>query len=169
MEYQIRKIQEEEYGLLKEFLYLAIYVPEGTQPPPRSILLQPELQVYLKDFGREKDDHGVIAWIQDKAVGAAWARVMNDYGHIDNQTPSLALAVSAPFRGQGIGTALLKRLLDDLRKTGYDSVSLSVQRANPALRLYQCLGFEEVFKPVSESQDEIILRCLLQPDQCLFR
>ena len=31
----IRKIHPEEYSLLREFLYHAIYLPEGVEPPPR--------------------------------------------------------------------------------------------------------------------------------------
>ena len=33
----IREIKKEEYGLLNDFLYEAIYIPDGVEPPPKSI------------------------------------------------------------------------------------------------------------------------------------
>ena len=43
--YQIRAIRPEEYPLLEDFLYEAIFVPEGETPPDRSIIRRPELQI----------------------------------------------------------------------------------------------------------------------------
>lgn len=70
--------------------------------------------------------------------------MMNDYGHIDNQTPSLAISLFKEYRGQGIGTRLLCQMLDLLRQKGYGQVSLSVQKENYALRMYKKAGFEVV-------------------------
>ncbi|MGO0807492.1 GNAT family N-acetyltransferase, partial [Clostridioides difficile] len=47
---------------------------------------------------------------QGNVVGAIWVRIMNDYGHIDNDTPSLAMSVFQKYRGQGIGTSATKAL-----------------------------------------------------------
>ena len=58
---QIRKIHPDEYGLLREFLYQAIYLPEGMEPPPRSVMDLPELQIYIADFGTRPGDHCLIA------------------------------------------------------------------------------------------------------------
>ncbi len=66
---------------------------------------------------------------------------MEDYGHIDEKTPSLAMSLYPAYRGKGIGTALLREMLALLAKDGYARVSLSVQRANAAVRLYQTAGF----------------------------
>jgi ribosomal protein S18 acetylase RimI-like enzyme len=66
---------------------------------------------------------------------------MDDYGHLDDQTPSLAISLYKDYRNQGIGTQLLQRMLDLLREKGYRQVSLSVQKANYALRMYQKAGF----------------------------
>lgn len=84
MNYKIRKILEGEVSLLQDFLYEAIFVPEGMPAPPKSIINQPELQVYITDFGKKKDDIGLVAEVDKKVVGAVWVRIMNDYGHIDN-------------------------------------------------------------------------------------
>ena len=137
----IRKIRPEEHDLLREFLYQAIYLPEGVEPPPRSVVDLPELQVYLADFGTRPGDRCLAAEAAGKVVGAAWCRIMADYGHIDNDTPSLAISLLPEYRGQGTGTQLLNGLLRLLRENGYQRTSLSVQKENPALRLYQRAGF----------------------------
>ena len=137
----IRKIRSEEHDLLREFLYQAIYLPEGAVPPPRSVVDLPELQVYVTDFGTQPGDHCLVAEVERKVIGAAWCRIMEDYGHIDNDTPSLAISLLPEYCGQGTGTQLLNALLLLLRENGYQRASLSVQKENPALRLYQRAGF----------------------------
>ena len=138
----IRKIRPEEYSLLREFLYQAIYLPKGVEPPPRSVIDLPELQVYIEGFGTRPGDHCLVAEVEEKVVGAAWCRIMEDYGHIDSNTPSLAISLLPEYRGRGIGTRLLNDLLLLLWENGYRQVSLSVQKENPALRLYQRAGFQ---------------------------
>ena len=137
----IRKIRPEEYILLREFLYQAIYLPVGVDPPPRSMIDLPELHVYIADFGTQPGDHCMVAEAEGKVVGAAWCRIMEDYGHIDTDTPSLAISLLPKYRGLGIGARLLDALLLLLRENGYRQASLSVQKENPALRLYQRAGF----------------------------
>ncbi len=78
MNYKIRKILEREVSLLQDFLYEAIFVPEGMFAPPKSIINQPELQVYITDFGKKKDDIGLVAEVGKKVVGAVWVRIMDD-------------------------------------------------------------------------------------------
>lgn len=161
MNYQIREIKKEESYLLDEFIYEAIYVPEGMQKPSKDIIRIPELQVYIENFGSRKDDYGLVAAVNNEVVGALWARIMNDYGHIDDETPSLALAIYKPFRGKGIGTALIEEMMKQLRQKGYSCVSLSVQKSNPAFRLYKRLGFEIVREVMGETEEEIVMRRFL--------
>ena len=146
----LREIREGEEELLKAFLYEAIFVPEGTDPPPREILEKPELQVYVSGFGRGEADAGFVAEVGGRPVGAAWARIMEDYGHLDDETPSLAIALYPEVRGKGIGTALLKALLSKLKEMGYQRASLSVQRANRARHLYERTGFVRVVEEGEE-------------------
>lgn len=153
----IRPLLPEETHLLSDFLYEAIYLPEGTPPPPRSVIQLPELQVYIRDFGTQPDDHCLVAEASGKVVGAVWVRQMNDYGHVDGHTPSLAISLYKDFRGHGIGTRLMKGMLDLLHGKSYRQVSLSVQKANPAVRLYTKLGFEAV----KETEEEYIMVCNL--------
>lgn len=158
MDYIIREMLKEEYSLLEDFLYEAIFIPEGISPPPESIIMQPELQVYLTDFGKKKDDIALVAEVDGKAAGAVWARIMNDYGHIDDSTPSLAISLYKEYRGQGIGTALLQEMLSALKQKGYARTSLAVQKANYAVKMYQKAGFEVV----DENEEEYIMVFRLQ-------
>ncbi len=144
MKYCIRPLREDERDLLNEFLYQAVFVPEGEAPPDRGIIDAPELRVYVDRFGSGSADRCLVAEAGGKAVGAAWARIMNDYGHLDDDTPSLAISLLPAWRGRGIGRELLLRLLDALEKDGWSRTSLSVQKANRAVRLYLRLGFEIV-------------------------
>ena len=157
MDYQIRPILAEENNLLEDFLYEAIFVPEGASAPPKSIIQQPELQIYITDFGQRKDDIGLVAEVEKKAVGAVWVRIMNDYGHIDNDTPSFAIALYKDYRGLGIGTALMQEMLRILKDRGYKQASLAEQTANYAVKMYQNVGFTIV----DENEEEYIMLCRL--------
>lgn len=158
MEYIIREIKKTEYPLLRDFLYESIFVPEGAPPPPRSVLDIPEFQVYLLGFGTEKHDKGLVAEIDNRVVGAIWVRIMNDFGHVDDETPSCAISLHKEYRGMGIGTALMEKMLDSLRCEGYERMSLSVQKANYAFKMYCKVGFE-IF---DEKDEEYIMVNRLQ-------
>ena len=93
MNYLIRELKQDENKVLDTFLYEAIFIPEGVSAPPKDIINQPDLQVYVKDFGKNKGDLCLVAQVSDKIVGAVWVRIMNDYGHIDNETPSFAISL----------------------------------------------------------------------------
>ena len=126
-----------------------------TAPTPLigSIISSPELQIYVKHFGESKDDWGLAAEVDGKIVGAVWVRIMNDYGHIDDKTPSLAISLYKEYRGFGIGTAMMKEILTLLKSHGYSRVSLSVQKANYAAKMYLKIGFEIV----RENEEEYIM------------
>lgn len=153
MEYTIRKMAVPEYPLLSDFLYEAIFIPNGIKPPPRDIIASPELQIYVERFGALKADFALVAEIEGKIVGAVWVRIMNDYGHIDDETPSLAISLYKEYRGQGIGTNMMKEMLSLLKTHGYKRVSLSVQKANYAAEMYRKIGFEII----KENGDEWIM------------
>lgn len=153
MNYSIREMRKEEYSLLGDFLYEAIYIPDGTAVPPKSVIACPELQVYIADFGNSKYDKALIAEVDGNIVGAIWARIMNDYGHIDDNTPSLAMSVLKAYRGMGIGTSLLTQMMSTEKAAGYAKLSLSVQKDNYAVKLYRKAGFIAV----KETDEEYIM------------
>ncbi len=157
----VRPLKQSDLPLMLDCLYEAVYTPEGSERPPRSVLDIPEMQVYTAGFGTEKTDCGFAAEKNGRAIGAVWARIMNDYGHLDDETPSIALALLPGNRGKGTGSALLRTLLEKLKADGWKAVSLSVQRSNPAKRLYQKFGFEEVGVRAGDMEDEIVMRKML--------
>ena len=59
--YIIRHLQGSENHLLREFLYEAIYIPEGVKPPSKDVVDLPELKLYIEDFGKKKDDFCLVA------------------------------------------------------------------------------------------------------------
>jgi ribosomal protein S18 acetylase RimI-like enzyme len=117
-DFKIRQIVKEDYPILEEFLYYSIFLPPGIKYEPRNIIFKPEIFVYIKDFGGE-GDCGIVAEQNGTIIGAAWARIIPAYGHIDNDTPELAISVLPSFRGQGIGNSMMHSLFDLLRKRGY--------------------------------------------------
>lgn len=138
---KIREMNKDEYYLLSDFLYEAIFIPEGVKKPDKAIINSPELQIYIKDFSKFEDDYCLVAELNKKVVGACWIRIMDDYGHIDNNTPSLAISLYPKYRNKGIGTILLKEMINNLRNKKYIRISLSVQKDNYAFKMYKSCGF----------------------------
>ena len=157
---ELRELRYNETELLKDFLYEAIFIPEGVDPPPREIIEQPELKLYYEGFGTGRADYCIVADDGGNVIGAVWTRIMNDYGHVDDETPSLAISLYKTYRGQGIGTQLMEMILALLKEKGYERVSLAVQKANYAVRMYEKVGF----KTVDENDEEFIMVCDLKAD-----
>lgn len=134
MEYTIREMTVMEYPLLNEFLYEAILISDVIKPTLKNIITSPELQIYVDRFGASKADFALVTEVEQKIVGAVWVRIIHDYGHINDETPSLAISLYKKYRGQGIGTDMMKEMLSLLKTHGYKCVSLSVQKANYALK-----------------------------------
>ena len=156
MDYKIRKLKKDEVRILEIFLYEAIFISEGVEPPPKDIINHPDLNIYISGFG-EKTDLCYVAEVSKKIVGAAWTRIINDYGHIDDETPSLSISLLKEFRNQGIGTTMVKQILKKLKEQGYKQVSLSVQKKNYAFNMYKNVGFEIV----RENKEDYIMVCRL--------
>ena len=74
MSYSIREMRKEEYSLLSDFLYEAIYIPDGTAAPPKSVITCPELQVYIADFGNSKHDKALIVEVDGNIVGVEYGK-----------------------------------------------------------------------------------------------
>ena len=156
-EYVIRRMRKSETELLKIFLYEAIFIPEGVEPPEKNIVEKPELRVYIDDFGSRKGDNCLVADFGGKVVGAVWTRIMNDFGHVDDDTPSFAISLYKEYRGQGIGSQLMVKMLELLKRQGYERASLAVQKANYAVKMYKNVGFNIV----DENAEEYIMVCEL--------
>ena len=155
--YVIRSLRKSETELLKDFLYEAIFIPEGMEAPEKDIVEKPELRVYTDDFGSRKGDNCLVADFGGKLVGAVWTRIMDDYGHVDDDTPSFAISLYKEYRRQGIGSQLMVKMLELLKRKGYEKASLAVQKANYAVKMYENVGF----KTVDENAEEYIMVCEL--------
>lgn len=163
--YIIRPLQAGEHHLLRNFLYEAIYIPEGVEPPSKDVVELPELKVYIENFGKKKDDYCLVAETDGKVVGAAWVRIMNDYGHVDDETPSLSISLYKEYRDKGIGSRLMQEIIKLLVSKGYKHVSLSVQKANYAVNMYLKLGF----KTIKETDEEFIMVKELNEEKSNFQ
>lgn len=152
---EFRRLRDNEIELLQDFLYEAIFIPEGVEPPAREIIYQPELEIYYENFGTGKADYCIVADDEGRVIGAVWTRIMKDYGHVDDNTPSFAISLYKEYRRKGIGTRMMNEMLALLKQNGYKQASLAVQKANYAVRMYEKVGF----KTLDENEEEYIMVC----------
>lgn len=143
--FEIREIRPDEYAFLREMLYEAIYFPDESEKPPRSIIDEPHLAKYIDGFGRAGDLAFVL--LKDNELsGAIWVRqfsaVEKSYGFVDEATPELSMAIGKDLRGRGFGTQLIGKICGILKSKGVGKLSLSVDKQNPAVNLYKRSGFE---------------------------
>jgi len=146
MNLSFRTAQPSDLPFIRKMLYeAAFWRPGQTRPPIESALAAPELAKLLADWGKQ-GDMGVIAIDDTMQTGAAWYRFWTDdnhsYGFVDAAIPELAIGVVEDQRGRGVGKALLRSLIEHARSNRIAALSLSVERDNPALRLYKRIGFE---------------------------
>lgn len=99
--------------------------------------------------GGRRGDLGFVAVdsVLNQPIGAAWLREFSaadpGYGFIDEAVPELAIAVLPSHTGRGIGTVVLQELLAAAGQE-YGAIALKVRLSNPAVRLYERLGFRKV-------------------------
>lgn len=160
MNLQIRPLTSQHQPFLWDMLYEALFVAEGQVALPRALIQQPGLARYVADWGRSHDT-GFLASDADtnQLVGAVWLRLLvgqnRGYGHVNDDTPELSMAIFPQYRAQGIGTQLLGRLL--ATQGARSAISLSVSAGNPARRLYERFGFEIVGH--SDASFTMLRRC----------
>lgn len=153
MKTQFTEISGKEISFLREILYQAIFVPPGIKPYPRSIIDEPAIIKYIDPWD-SKRDFGLIIYIDKVPAGAIWGKFLDEnnpgYGFIDSETPELSMAMLPAYRNQGYGTALITRFFELAINRDYKAISLSVDRLNPAVRLYKRMGFEIIDAPGSD-------------------
>ena len=148
VEVVFRALQVDDVEHVRWALFEAVaWDPQRELPPFELTIEHPELARYHREWGRA-GDLGVVAERGDEVVGVALARLFteDDHGHgyVDDATPELAVAVAGAARGSGLGTRLLNELAAAARDAGIRRLSLSVDSENPALRLYERLGYREL-------------------------
>ena len=144
----IRPATPDDRDLVTAALYTALaWDPADPIPPMDVVVAHPKIAVYHEGWMRP-GDRGVVAEIYGAFVGMAYCRVfdesMGSQGFYDDETPELAVAVHAAFRGRGIGRRLIEALHGMAADAGVERMSLSVAGGNPALRLYERMGYRTV-------------------------
>jgi ribosomal protein S18 acetylase RimI-like enzyme len=148
MQALMRPLRQDDEPFLWDMLYYAAHMHEDGEITAEAAKHLPELQKYVQGWGRQMDV-GVLALHPSKQrpLGAAWVRVLLEQKNmsplIADGTPELAIAVLPDYIGQGIGTQLLRHVLQAAREI-HPAVMLSVRRTNPARHLYERMGFEVV-------------------------
>ena len=147
--YKIRPVTEEDIPFLWDMLYESLYVPEGGQPFAREIIQEPFMAKYVQEWGRDGDLGYIAVDDNNSKIGSITARCFTadhpGFGYVADNVPELGMAILPAYCGQGIGTALMTSLMDELRARGVKQVSLSVAPENTAaMKLYQKFGFYEV-------------------------
>lgn len=143
---QIKTIGNLELSFFEEMFYQSLFVRSGAAPFSPAIIHEPGLKKYILNWGRP-NDYGYIAYDLHQEFGAVWARFFSEdqksYGFVAANIPEMGIAVLSEYRGQGLGTALMKHLFEALKNDGIKQVSLSVDRENVrAIQLYERLGFK---------------------------
>lgn len=142
-----RPLTGEDQPFLFQMLLQAIYTPLGEDPPGKEILSLPEISKYAEHWGKPGDQGIVALDYQGNPAGAIWLRYFDlahrGYGFISHDIPEISMALLPKYRGLGVGTALLRKLFSE---TEGITLSLSVDSRNPAVRLYERMGFREVKK-----------------------
>ncbi len=149
----------DDAAFLVEMLAVAAdWRPDRPVRAAADVLADQKLAAYVVGWP-QAGEHGVVAEAEEP-LGAAWVRAMRGplrgYGYIDDETPELSIGVRESARGSGIGTALLEAVIDQAVQAGTRALSLSVETDNPAMRLYQRIGF--VVVQVSEDAATMCLR-----------
>ena len=141
-------------AFLAEMLYEAVnWHDDGAEERPslETILGAPANARYITDWGRPGDVALYALDRRDEPVGAAWLRLFTadipGYGYVADDIPELSIAVYPEFRGQKVGTLLLGSVIARAERDRTRAISLSVNRENPAKRLYARYGFEVVAEP----------------------
>lgn len=141
----MREIHPNEIYLLERFLYEAIFQKENSEALSFDIIHTPEIKLYIDHFGSYKDDFCFVAEYKSNIIGAVWVRILSGdikgFGNINNKTPEFAISILPEYRNKRVGTLLMSRMISLLKKQNYLQASLSVDKKNYALKMYQKLGF----------------------------
>jgi GNAT superfamily N-acetyltransferase len=145
MAFRIRRAGSRDASFLVEMVCEAANWHPDRMRPKADLLADESVVRYTRGWPRPADA-GVVA--EDdcgEPIGACWFRTLPQddagYGFVATGVPELTLGVRPPHRAQGVGRALLLAACDVARAAGHQRISLSVERANFAQRLYRSEGF----------------------------
>lgn len=97
-------------------------------------------QAFVMENLRENWPH-IVAVSEGKVIG--WCDITSFHRPIFAHSGVLGIGVLAPFRGQGIGEALMQAAIEKARHRGLTRIELTVREHNkPAIALYEKFGFK---------------------------
>lgn len=136
-----------EFEFFQEMLYESVIIPEN-KPSKEVLLNSPHIRKYHEGWGRNGDTVLIAFDAENQTVGAVWYRLFDEnnksYGYIDCNTPEIGIAVSKDVRGKGLGTLLMRKIIQQAQDEGYNTISLSVDLENSsAINIYNKLGFQD--------------------------
>lgn len=140
---ELRPVSANDLAFLAAMTLLAAFPPGGV---PVGAAELPHVTRWFEEWGRPTDA-GVVAWHDGERVGAAWCRVQASVLVRDAEgraLPELSIAVAPDHQARGVGRLMLDGLAKAASAAGHHALSLTVNAQNPALRLYERVGFEVV-------------------------
>jgi ribosomal protein S18 acetylase RimI-like enzyme len=88
-------------------------------------------------------NYAAADWLIIEHDGTDVGRLYLERGDNNDRHHIIDIAFLPHWRAQGLGGALLRDLLDEAARAG-KGMSIYVEKANPAMRLYQRLGFSKI-------------------------
>lgn len=145
MEFVLRTMKPADSSLLKDFLALAIQLPDEDDPQRK----EEAISRYLADWGQPGDIGFIIELKKEKKpIGAAWFRQFPKdrpgFAFLGENIPEVSVVILPEYRGLGLGRDLLMKLINQAKLEGFPALSLHVNKQDPALSLYERLQFEVV-------------------------
>ena len=112
-----------------------------------------------KDFWAEAVNENavyIVGLIENKVVAYAGAWISFEEAQVTN------VAVHPDYRGQGIGTELFAKLIDEVKKLNVTAITLEVRPSNEsAIRLYEKFGLKSVGRRkgyyIDNNEDALIM------------
>lgn len=145
--HRFRPATAEDADFLFDMLVEAVNWTPDRHLSRSTVAADPTLVRYIDGWPRQ-GDLGVVAEADGVPIGAAWLRLFaaNEpgYGYVADDVPELSMGVVEKWRGLGVGRDLLQEMTRRARSVGLRAISLSVERANFAHRLYMSEGYHIV-------------------------
>jgi GNAT superfamily N-acetyltransferase len=141
---EITRLTTTQSDEFMEILWTALN-PDGVTGRTRSILYDPIIKPYYEDWGYP-DDIGYYASKDGKMIGAVWSRIKSCVTNEYKDYPELSIGVLPDYQNMGIGSLLLKTLIDYCQGK-YPGIRLGVNaKAIRVLLFYDKFGFAEYAK-----------------------
>jgi GNAT superfamily N-acetyltransferase len=143
---EIRQARADDAAFIRSMLVEALnWDPHRVALSPEAIAAEPTFGRYIAGWPRPSD-LGVVAEADGVLIGASWMRVFDatepGYGFLAEDIPELSIGVAPGWRGRGVGGRLIDAMIGLARERAIGAISLSVEAANPARRLYERRGFQ---------------------------